>query len=384
MINSKLSSSILFLQTILLLTLLFPSLILAENESSPFDDTQFLPSSLLPESIEYAVTTEETSVAMQNESEELLSLFTINVHDTYPSLEERELGTPVIDEQTHAKRMWGRALPFFAQNVIDLGFDLPNPYGFAVIPGWVRQDLVLENLSVSINSGPQQNIDFVDFGTPFVENKTVQFKVDAWLFPFMNVFATVGALNGKGTVPLSIQGDDLLDFLGLGGLCGSNIPQFCDRTLSTTAYPEYNGENYTVGISLATGWQRYFFTLPITYTWSNVNIIDNTAEAFTASPRIGVTGDIGEAGKLATYIGAMYLDVEVDLTGTATFDTNNSGVPGVDDRTTVDFSINQRNKDKWNFLLGFNWDFNANWALQAEVGFGGSRESFITSATFRY
>ena len=385
MINSKQSSSILFLQTMLLFTLLFPSLILAENESLLIDNSQSWPSSLLPENIEYGATTEQTSVAMLDESEELLPLFTINVHDTYPSLEERELGTPVIDEQTDAKRLWGRPLPFFAQNVIDLGFDLPNPYGLAVIPGWIMQDLVLEDLSVSINSGPQQNIDFVDFGTPFVENKTVQFKVDAWLFPFMNVFATVGALNGKGTIPLSIQGDDLLDFLGLGGLCDSIIQsEFCGRILSTTAYPDYNGENYTVGISLATGWQRYFFTLPITYTWSNLNIIDNTAETFTVSPRIGVIGDIGEAGKLATYIGAMYLDVEVDLTGTATFDTNNSGVPGVDERTTVDFSINQRNKDKWNFLLGFNWDFNANWALQAEVGFGGSRESFITSATFRY
>jgi hypothetical protein len=201
----------------------------------------------------------------------------------------------------------------------------------------------------------------------------------------MNVFATVGVLNGKGTIPLSIQGADLLDFLGLGGLCDSIIQSgFCNRILSTTAYPDYNGENYTVGINLATGWQRYFFTLPITYTWTNVNIIDNTAKAFTASPRIGITGDIGKVGKLATYVGAMYLDVEVDLTGTATFDTNNSGAPGVGDQVTVDFSINQRNKDKWNYLLGFNLDLNANWAVQAEVGFGGSRESFITSATFRY
>ena len=385
MTNNKQSSAILFLQTILLLTLLFPSLLLAENKSLPFDDSQSLLPLLLPENIKYAATTEQTSVAMQDKSEELLPPFTINVHDSYPSLEERELGIPVIDEQTKDKRLWDRALPFLAQKVIDLGFDLPNPYGLAVIPGWIEQDLVLESLAVSINSGPQQGIGFVDFGTPFVENKTVQFKVDAWLFPFMNVFATVGALNGKGTIPLSIQGDDLLDFLGLGGLCDSIIQsEFCSRTLSTTAYPEYDGENYTVGINLATGWQRYFFTLPITYTWSNVNIIDNTTETFTASPRIGVIGDIGKAGKLATYVGAMYLDVEVDLTGTATFDTNNSGAPGVGDQVTVDFSINQRNKDKWNYLLGFNWDFNANWAVQAEVGFGGSRESFITSATFRY
>jgi hypothetical protein len=308
-----------------------------------------------------------------------------NLHDTYPSLENRELGSPVIDEQTGEKRVWNRALPFLAQDVIDLGFDLPNPYGIAVIPGWVRQDLILDSLSIAINGGSRQAIDFVDFGTPFVENRTVQLKLDAWLFPFMNVYATVGKLDGDGSIPLTILGSDLLDFLGQGALCEPAIkPQFCSRTLSAMAKPEYHGDNFSVGINLATGWDRFFVTIPVTYAWSNVNIIDSTVEAFTASPRIGVIGDIGEKGKLSAYLGAMYLDVEVDLTGRVTFDTSDPDVPGIGDRTTVDFSITQRNKDKWNALLGFNWDVDSNWAVQAEAGFGGSRESFISSATYRF
>lgn len=43
---------------------------------------------------------EQTSSTRQNEPEELLPPFSINMHDTSPSLEERELGIPVIDEQT--------------------------------------------------------------------------------------------------------------------------------------------------------------------------------------------------------------------------------------------------------------------------------------------
>jgi hypothetical protein len=309
----------------------------------------------------------------------------LNLHDTYPSLEERKLGTPVVDEQTGEKRVWGRTLPFLAQDVIDLGFDLPNPYGVAIIPGWVRQDLVLDSLSISVNDGPLQGIGFVDFGTPFVENQTVQFKIDTWLFPFMNVYATFGKLDGKGTIPLSILGSDLLNFLGQGALCDPVIkPQFFSRTLSATAHPEYHGENFSVGINLAMGWNRFFVALPITYAWSDVNIIDSTVEAFTASPRIGVIGDIGNNGKLSAYIGAMYLDVEVDLSGTVTFDTSDPEVPGVGDQTTVNFLITQRNKDKWNALPGFNWDLDANWSVQAEAGFGGSRESFISSATYRF
>lgn len=141
----------------------------------------------------------------------------MNFTDFYPSLEGRALGEPLLDDETGKIKKWGKALPFFAQDVINLGFDLPNPYGLAVIPGWIRQDLVLENLAISINNGPRQDIDFVDFGTPSVENTTVQFKADAWILPFMNVFATVGLIRGEGTIPITIEGDDLLGFLGMGG-----------------------------------------------------------------------------------------------------------------------------------------------------------------------
>jgi hypothetical protein len=54
------------------------------------------------------------------------------------------------------------------------------------------------------------------------------------------------------------------------------------------------------------------------------------------------------------------------------------------DVTTIDYSIRQRNKDKWNYLLGFNWDINKNWSISAESGFGGSRDNMIALATFRF
>jgi hypothetical protein len=36
------------------------------------------------------------------------------------------------------------------------------------------------------------------------------------------------------------------------------------------------------------GWREYFLTVPIGYAWSEVNIIDNTVEALTISPRRGM------------------------------------------------------------------------------------------------
>ena len=69
---------------------------------------------------------------------------------------------------------------------------------------------------------------------------------------------------------------------------------------------------------------------------------------------------------------------EVDLAGSVTFDTSDSEVPGLDATVTVDYQIHQRNKDKWNYLVGFNWDVRKFFSLHAEAGFGGSRQNFVS------
>ena len=304
--------------------------------------------------------------------------------EIYPTLEGRELGQR-FESPDPEERIWGRALPFLAQQVIDLGFDLPNPYGLTLIGARIRQDLVLQDLEVGIGDRERESIDWVDFGQPSAEQSTVQAKLDAWVFPFMNLYAIVGRIDGRAELELGVPGDQLLDFLGLGALCNPPIGQpadICRRTLTTRARPKYDGTNVGVGINLAMGWDRFFVTLPITYVWSDVSLVDTTVEALNISPHIGVTGDVGEMGVIAAFVGATYLDANIDLTGRFTFDT--SGVPGLGDSTTLDFKLNQRNKDKWNYLVGANWDISKHWSVMIEAGVGGSRENLIAGCTYRW
>jgi hypothetical protein len=303
--------------------------------------------------------------------------------DFVPSLENRKLGDPY--EEDGERVIYGRALPFLAQQAYDLGFNLPHPFGVAFIGYWQEQDLILEDLYISINDGPVQSIDFVDFGTPSVENTTGQLKFDAWIFPFMNVFATVGAFDGDGDIPIMIEGKDLMEFLGFGDLCTGGIlePAICKRRLSAIAEPEYEGTNVSVGVNLAMGWKQFFVTLPVTYAVSDVDIIDDEVDAWIVGPRIGINGSVGELGSLAAYVGANYLSTDVDVAGRVAFDTSGAG-PVLEDITTVDYVIRQRNKDEWNYVVGFNWDIRRNWSVQTEAGFGGSRTHFIGSATRRF
>jgi len=172
--------------------------------------------------------------------------------ETYPTLEGREIGETFVAECVRA-----HALPFFAQDV--------------------------------------------------EENSTVQVKLDAWVFAFMNVYLVGGAIDGSAKLEVGVPGDQLLGFLGLGVLCAPPIGEpagICGRTLASKASVDYSGSNVGVGINLAMGRDRFLVTLPMTDVWSDINVIDSTIEAFNVSPRIGVTGDVGDMGVIAVFIGA--------------------------------------------------------------------------------
>ncbi len=78
---------------------------------------------------------------------------------------------------------------------------------------------------------------------------------------------------------------------------------------------------------------------------------------------------------------SLILAEEPTIAGEVAFDTP-GGPDG--DVTTLAFHIDQRNKDRWNYLLGFNWYLNKNWSVMAEAGFGGSRENVIGGLTYRF
>ena len=300
------------------------------------------------------------------------------------SLEDRELGEANTREGERV--IYDRALPFLGQEVVDLGFELPNPYGLQLIGYWQQQELVLENLAVAVNGGPVQDIDFLDLGRPSVENTTAQFKLDAWLFPFMNIYASVGSFTGDGVIPLAVEGRDLLHFLGFENLCQGGAVELpiCSRILSAVAKPKYEGDALALGMNLAMGWDDYFVTLPISHAWTDVNILNETVTALNISPRFGYLHELERGGKLAIYTGATWLKAEVDISGTVVLDTSDSDVVELGDAVALDFVVSQRNRDRWNYVLGFNWDLSDTWSMQAEVGFGGSRDNLIVSGMYRW
>ncbi len=298
-----------------------------------------------------------------------------------PSLGDREVGEAATRDGERVE--WNRWLPFFAQGAIDQGFDLPNPYGAGGVFYMQSQDAVVSDLKVSFNGGDEIPIDFLQFGTARVENVVGQMKLDAWVLPFLNVYVTGGYVSGDVQVPMQLDGTALIDAIlpPLLGCSGPAPPALCGETYEVTIKPEYRGGNVTVGTVAAVGWRQFFALANFAYTWSWIDIVDTTVTAIYFSPRAGITGDMGNLGSVQAYMGAGYLATDVTMTGTIPVDV---GAPGLPQIETIGFSIQQKNKDRWNFLVGTNWDVKRWLSLQAELGFAGSRSNVIATATYRW
>ena len=293
--------------------------------------------------------------------------------ERYPIANMDNLSKADVGEQ----QIWDHALPFYAQQVIDKGFDLPFPYGVTILYYAQRQKLDLHELSIGVNGGSKTNIDKqISLNETYATNRTVQAKVDAWIFPFLNIYAVAGGIDGTAETELSLNFGE-----GEGDICEpgwTGKPSLACSLLNGRTIPindiKYSGFSFGVGMVLAAGWEQWFVAIPMTYNWSWIDILSTTVGTINISPRTGYSFRLGEYGNIYPFIGGTYLDVDLTVEGSIAIDGKNE----------LDYSLRQENSDKWNALTGFNLDFSKYWSWNLEAGFWGSRTNVITGITFRY
>jgi hypothetical protein len=194
-----------------------------------------------------------------------------------------------------APREWDRALPFLAQQVVDKGYDLPLPYGIGITYTHVDQDMLLDELEVGYGGSAKVPIQFVSFDNASSKSESAQLKLDAWLFPFMNVFALLGKVDGKAPLEFTIDGTDALNQLGIDCTpSGGPVPlppnPLCvidGRDVTVPIEANFEGTTYGLGTVLAGGWNNWFVTIPLTFTYADMKGKETEGTVFTTTPRVG-------------------------------------------------------------------------------------------------
>ncbi len=310
----------------------------------------------------------------------------ITVNDDLTDTGVSEISLPNIGFETEdehkpaEQRTWDHKLPFLAQKVIDLGYDLPLPYGLKVLYSNIDQDQILEGLQVGFSGGEKEPFEWVAFENAISFSETYQAIGDVWVLPFLNVFAFVGDLKGDVTLDVFLEGNGLLEQKGIDCSRPGNLiicRALQDQIIELPIESAFTGTNYGAGFNLAGGWKDFFFTLPVSFTWVDMDTTDVEGGAIiAASPRAGYLFKMGNFGNLGLFAGASYLNSDLTAHGSL-------AIPETD--VTIDYTVDQSNTDQWNGIIGANWDITRRWSVLLEYnGFFGSRDSIFAAVGWRF
>lgn len=256
---------------------------------------------------------------------------------------------------------WSDFLPIWGRDACERGYVLPRPFGISV--GYMHQDQPFDVGQVLVNG--------IDVKTPGVavvdevqnEESTVTLRLDAWIFPFWNIYGILGRTDGQANGPIQVSLQPVFPIIC--SLPGNNC------NVDTTFTLDYTADVVGYGTTIAGGYKDFFGMVDYNRTRADLDISLTDARATVISSRIGWNGKLGWfTGVL--WVGAMYQDISQTL-----------DLPIDIGDTVLDVSIDQSTQVPWNYLVGGQWDINRSFSVLLEFGFGG-RKSQMINLSYRF
>ena len=274
-----------------------------------------------------------------------------------------------------------RRLPFFGRELAEKGYALPLPLGVTVLINDTLQPQEISNAAVALGKGSfvpppdteLRELPYVNFTGVEADSLSTQVKLDAWLFPFLNVYGIIGYF--RSDVDLIVEAD--LDEGFPPPICGPLQP--CG-TVSQPFKAEASGYSYGAGFSAAYGAEPLFGAINATYVYNDGRNGDDRIVSLSAGVRTGRYWNISESLLLSAYVGADYLDVDQIVNGT----TRLPGAFPDGDDLNVRYRIDQNNTDKWSGLVGMTFGLKRGIGVIAEAAFGENSHRYMASAYYRF
>jgi hypothetical protein len=256
-----------------------------------------------------------------------------------------------------------RKLPFWADDVRKLGFELPKTYGVGVIGLFQSAEIDLTDVIVG-GISVVEDIPLIDaLGSDFNSDiTTVQFRGDMWLLPFLNLSVIAGRLETDTDVTLRFTPA----FQALYRLkTGQDLPEFVEFPSSTS------GD--TLGFGLTTGlqYEQLIFTASANYAWAVTNETESKVNALVLLGMVGY--DFGDLG-MQVLAGVQYQKTDRTIYGILD--------PG-DGTNPLEFGIGVDIEETL-FMLGVNKDIGRNWTFNAFGGINGTRSSLMAGFGYRW
>ena len=269
-----------------------------------------------------------------------------------------EAPSPAAEETPEPEA--ARKLPFLAEAARERGYELPLPFGGALVLTTLSgRKIDVTDVRVGVGGDPSSVSRFVDLGsTSDVFNANLKF--DAWILPFLNVYALVGYVYNESTTHAVVT------LPRPGPIPGEIV----EETEVTTELDGFLGGG---GIVLAGGFRDFFFVGDFTYARTDLGF-DDDFTAVIATVRAGWNGHLGRY-PAQIWAGVGNWDTAATASGQAT----------LDDGRLLDFEADQEPETPWMYDVGTQVEFSKRWQLVVDVGhdFDGGW-LFVLGPTYRW
>lgn len=360
----------------------------------------------------------------------LLATFSVTAQ-VYTNKVEGKKNTSVKDSLKTAQ--YDYALPIWGNKATKKGFLLPYSAGVSAQYFWQQSDITINNLEVGFNNGTMYNVDqLVRFNKAASTASAFTARPDIWLFPFLNVYGILGVANASTDIGYGIYIPDS---------AGGSINVFNGATTV-----KFTTSTFGIGMTPTIGVAGCFVALDMNYSWTDVPQLNKPAQTFIFGPRVGksinfknkksafaawvggfrvhlnsqtagsiplnealdLSGSQAKVDKATESIGTAQQNIDAWWTALTPVQQNNpvniakyntannllesagALVNGLDDalnnveNSSVQYSMDKKPTNMWNFLIGAQYQYNRHWMLRAEYGFLGTRTQFTTGVQYRF
>ncbi|HTE29410.1 MAG TPA: hypothetical protein VK666_03490 [Chryseolinea sp.] len=323
-------------------------------------------------------------------------------------------------------------LPIWGAKATKRGYDLPYSAGLNINYLWQESDLTINNLEVGFNNGPQYNLDeIVRFNQATSTTNAVNFRPDVWLLPFLNVYGIFAKSNSSTAIDFGIWVPDATDAWS--------------EVFTATTKANFEGTTLGFGMTPTVGVGGGFIALDMNAAWTDIAALEKPSFSFVFGPRLGKSFRLKNEQAVAVWVGGFRVKINSGTTGSLAisdlFDTSNfgskiqSGIVKVSEAQanvdtwwndlsqleqnnpvnkakyetanraleaagkflsgaavaadnlaagTVQYSLDKKQTNLWNFVVGAQYQLNKHFIFRSEVGFLSSRTQLLAGLQYRF
>ncbi|CAH0526299.1 hypothetical protein [Vibrio hippocampi] len=262
-------------------------------------------------------------------------------------------------------------LPVWGDKVREMGYELPIPVGIGIYMNSQDVEYIAnDDFKIAATNGllgkagdhcniwqdcttnysiPKSDVDILG------QDKSIQLRLDAWVFPFLNVYGLLGYTEGSKDIQVDLSNAEME---------GDPFPITGVQFTLPLEYKAYNvglGAVLAGQVEIAEGINPIIITAAgaITNSWTTTT--DSTILTTIGAVRVGQRYDV-PYGKLAVLLGYQYQSISQNVTGSIDL-----GVIAEE----LHFDVDLESKETSNMSVAMVYDFGyqKEWNIMAEYSF---------------